>query len=67
MKQFLSLWFITFFITYASEMPSEPFIVSNGNAEICIKPDLANISFRLQITEEESEELWESLPYAQKI
>ena len=59
MKQFLSLLFITFFTTYATDMPSEPFIVSTGNAEINIKPDLANISFRLQITEEESEEAME--------
>ena len=59
MKQYLCLLFITLFTTLATDMPSEPFVVSTGNAEVSIKPDLASINFRLQITEEESEEAME--------
>jgi uncharacterized protein len=53
MKYLCLLFFIALNIT-ATDMPSEPFVVSTGKAEMSIKPDMATINFKLQVTEEES-------------
>ncbi|WDE96182.1 hypothetical protein PQO03_10710 [Lentisphaera profundi] len=43
----------------ATDMPSEPFVVSNGSATIDIKPDLATIHFQVQVTELKSTDAME--------
>lgn len=52
--KYLYLFIILIFNVVATDMLSEPFVVSTGHTEISIKPDIATISFKLQITEEES-------------
>ena len=40
----------------AADMPTEPFVVSTGQAKVEVKPDEATLKFRLQVTRETSDD-----------